>query len=114
VAADVDEFRLAGLEKAACRNIAVARVAASPIAIECVLSHCLPLRPASGLPCQTTLVVGEVVGIHIDAAILRDGRIDTTRLQPLARLGYMDYAAIDTTFEMLRPVPQEASSADHR
>lgn len=99
----VDEFEIAGLSKAPCRNIRAPRVARSPIAIECILYDTIPLKPKSGLPCTTTLVLGEVVGIHIDDAILSDGRVDTARVRPLARLGYMDYSVTDTVFEMLRP-----------
>jgi len=45
-----------------------------------------------------------VMLIHIkDEYILPDGRIDIPRIRPLARLGYYDYTAIDSTFEMLIP-----------
>lgn len=102
--AEVDEFEAAGMAKAACRNIAVPRVAASPIVLECVVNTILPLQPKSGLPCQTTMIIGEVVGIHIDEEILTDGLIDSARLRPLARLGYMDYLAAEDLFEMHRPI----------
>ena len=111
---ELDEFRATGLEKAECRNIDVPRVAASPIAIECELYQTIPLEPKSGLPCLTTIVIGEVVGVHIDDAILTDGLIDTARMKPLSRLGYMDYAATDAVFEMLRPEPEEMARADYR
>ena len=110
----VDEFELTGLEKAECRNVDVPRVAASPIAIECELYQCLPLRPKSGLPCETTMVIGEVVGIHISDDILTEGRVDTARMRPLARLGYMDYSSTEAVFEMLRPDPEDVRHADHR
>jgi flavin reductase (DIM6/NTAB) family NADH-FMN oxidoreductase RutF len=100
----LDEFAAAGLAKAACRNIAAPRVAASPIVLECVLYDLIALKPRSGLASQSTVVIGEVVGIHIDDAALTDGRVDTARIMPLARLGYMDYLKADDLFEMLRPV----------
>ena len=100
-----DEFDVAGLEKAPCRNVRVPRVAASPIALECVVNTVLPITPRSGAPSQTTMVIGEVVGIHIDDAFLTEGRVDTARIKPLARLGYMDYLKADDLFEMLRPEP---------
>lgn len=101
---DEDEFTFAELEKADCRNIAAPRVAVSPIVLECILNQCVPLTPQSGLPCTATLVIGEVVGIHIDESILNEGLVDIARLQPLSRLGYMDYAVISEAFEMHRPV----------
>lgn len=100
----LDEFAAAGLAKAACRNIAAPRVADSPIVLECVLYDLIALKPKSGLPSHSTMVIGEVVGIHIDDTALTDGRVDTARIKPLARLGYMDYLKADDLFEMLRPV----------
>ncbi len=106
-APEVDEFERAGLEKGKCNNINVARVAASPITIECILSQTIPLVPKSGLPCTTTLVIGEVVGIHIADDVLRDGLLAYDLYKPLARLGYMDYSATSEVFEMLRPTLNE-------
>jgi len=48
-------------------------------------------------------VLGQVVGIHIDDAALVDGRVDVTKLRPIARLGYRDYAVIDEVFELGGP-----------
>jgi len=112
---EVDEFERVGLAKAACRNVKAPRVAAAPAAIECILYQAIPLRPKSGLPSATTIVIGEVVGIHIDDAILTDGLVDTRRLRPVARLGYMDYSITEEIFEMLRPDFQFAGrpNADH-
>ena len=38
------------------------------------------------------VVVGEVVGVHIDDAFLTDGLFDTVKAGNVARLGYMDYS----------------------
>lgn len=59
------------------------------------------------LPCgdplsENNLVIGEVVGVHIDDAIIKDGLIDIAAFHPLARLGYLDYSAVDSVFEMAR------------
>lgn len=114
---EVDEFEMVGLAKASCRNIRAPRVAASPAAIECILYQTIPLKPKSGLPSSTTVIIGEVVGIHIDDAILTNGLVDSARMRPIARLGYMDYSVTDGVFEMLRPVLEpsgEKVDADHR
>ncbi|MEX6508455.1 flavin reductase family protein [Jiella sp. M17.18] len=108
VGADIDEFQLTGLTPAPCRNIAAPCVAESPISLECILYQTIPLVPKSGLACATTVVIGEVVGIHIADSVLTEGRVDTTRVRPLARLGYMDYSVTDRVFEMLRPDPDLA------
>ena len=99
----VDEFERAGLEKAPCRNVAVPRVAASPVALECVLNCVVPLTARDGTKARSEVMFGEVVGIHIDDAVIEDGMLDITRIRPLSRLGYMDYAIIDQVFPIARP-----------
>ncbi len=49
------------------------------------------------------MVLGEVVGIHIDAGVIVAGKVDVTRFNPLARLGYRDYAAVESVFALDRP-----------
>jgi len=49
------------------------------------------------------VVVGKVVGIHIDERVLTDGRIDVKKTMPIARCGYYEYAVVKETFEMIVP-----------
>ena len=58
------------------------------------------------------VVIGQVVGIHLDDALIRDGRIDMALAAPLSRLGYMDYAVTREVFEMFRPKAPDASDLD--
>jgi hypothetical protein len=52
------------------------------------------------------VVIGRVVGVHIkDEVITADGRINVKAIKPICRLGYMDYAVIDETFEMMLTGP---------
>jgi len=44
-----------------------------------------------------------VIGIYIDDAVIVDGHVDVTRIKPIARLGYMDYAVVDRFFSIQRP-----------
>jgi hypothetical protein len=46
---------------------------------------------------------GQVVGIHIADEVITDGIIDVHRVNPLARLGYTDYAKLGEVFTMHRP-----------
>ncbi len=49
------------------------------------------------------MVIGEVVNVHIDDAIIVDRMIDMARIRPIARLGYRgDYTVVDNIFEMAR------------
>jgi flavin reductase (DIM6/NTAB) family NADH-FMN oxidoreductase RutF len=79
-------------------------VAASPCALECRVVHAVALNDVDGTPADQYLVVGQVVGVHIAESAIRDGRVDTAGLRPIARCGYLgDYAVVDELFEMLRP-----------
>ena len=49
------------------------------------------------------MIFGEVVGIHISDDVIVDGVLDISRIHPLARLGYMDYAIVEEVFAMKRP-----------
>lgn len=99
----IDEFEVAGLTKAACQNIAAPRVKDAAVSIECHVNQIVELKPATDMTCRNHVVIGEVVGIHIDPSVLRDGRVDLELLQPLARLGYHDYCVVGGAFEMTRP-----------
>jgi flavin reductase (DIM6/NTAB) family NADH-FMN oxidoreductase RutF len=58
---------------------------------------------------RSSIVIGEVVGIHIDDRLITGGMVDITKARPVARLGYMDYCVVDEVFEMLRPASPEAA-----
>jgi flavin reductase (DIM6/NTAB) family NADH-FMN oxidoreductase RutF len=95
---DVDEFEHAGLAKAPCRVVAPPRVCAAPASLECRLWRIVELPGAANV-----LVIGEVVGVHIADSVIVDGKVDVTLYQPLARLGYRDYAAVTEVFALARP-----------
>ena len=48
-------------------------------------------------------IVLAIVGVHIADEAIVDGKVDVTRLKPIARLGYGDYAVIDEVFTLPRP-----------
>jgi flavin reductase (DIM6/NTAB) family NADH-FMN oxidoreductase RutF len=103
---ETDEFALAGLEPAPSRVVKVPRVAESPVSMECRLTQVVQLRRADGETVPTWLVLGEVVGVHIDAALLKDGIYDTAAARPILRGGGpADYFAIgpEQLFRMFRP-----------
>lgn len=103
---EVDEFTLAGLEPAPSRIVAPPRVAASPAALECRLLQVIDLVDLDGVSTGNRLAIGQVVGVHIDRAYLRDGLFDTAAAGAIARAGYRDEyfeATPETLFRMLRP-----------
>jgi len=103
---DIDEFKLAGLDKAPAREIAAPLVAQSPVSFECRLTQTLRLETAAGQQVDTWMVFGEVIGIHLSPEALVDGSYVTARGRPLLRAGGQgDYFTIDAAnrFIMLRP-----------
>jgi flavin reductase (DIM6/NTAB) family NADH-FMN oxidoreductase RutF len=97
---DTDEFERAGLQKAASQRVRPPRVAASPVHFEC--RHLQTVRiPGNGALGTVDVVFGRVIAIHIaDHALNAQGRIDITRLRPLARVGYHDYTSVESVFTM--------------
>jgi flavin reductase (DIM6/NTAB) family NADH-FMN oxidoreductase RutF len=82
------------------------RVAASPVAFECKLTQLIRLTDRHGVELDQYLVIGEAIGIHIDAAMLDDGVYQTARARPILRGGGpADYFEVtpETRFEMRRP-----------
>ncbi len=97
-----DEFALAGLAKASCIKVKPPRVAASPVSLECRHFQTLPLPDDVG-QVSDYLVIGRVVGIHIDEQFIVDGRVNTAAMKPIARLGYAEYATVEQVWKMRRP-----------
>jgi flavin reductase (DIM6/NTAB) family NADH-FMN oxidoreductase RutF len=101
---DVNEFEMAGLTAAPSRLVKPPRVADAPAALECKLLLVLPIKDLEGKPTRNTLLLGQVVGIHIDSAFLKDGLFDMVAAGTIARCGYLaDYAEVTQLFEMMRP-----------
>ena len=50
-----------------------------------------------------SIIIGEVVGIHIRDDVITGDRVDIGKIRPLARMGYLDYAVVDEVFAMKRP-----------
>jgi flavin reductase (DIM6/NTAB) family NADH-FMN oxidoreductase RutF len=107
---EVDEFAYAGLSKLPSRLVKPPRVAGSPVQFECAYVQTVRL-PGNGPMGTIDVVFGRVLAIHIDDdALTPEGRLDITRLQPLARMGYYDYTAVREVFTM-KPEGSRARAA---
>jgi flavin reductase (DIM6/NTAB) family NADH-FMN oxidoreductase RutF len=103
---DVNEFTLAGLTPAPSLKVTPPRVAESPVNMECQVTQIVPLQTASGVQTSAWMVFGEVVAVHIDCSLIRDGVYDTFAAHPILRCGgTADYAEIgpEAHFQMTRP-----------
>ena len=106
-----DEFARAGLTAIDSRLVKAPRVAESPVNFECRLSQCIQLTGADGTAVETWLVLGEVVGIHIDESLLENGIYQTAKAQPVLRAGGPSaYYTIDERhrFDLIRPDARQA------
>jgi flavin reductase (DIM6/NTAB) family NADH-FMN oxidoreductase RutF len=86
---DVSEVDVLGLTTLASRCVRPPRVERSPIQLECRLHQHLKLGER-----QTLLIIGEVIHIHVRDDLIRDGKIETRELRPLARLAGSKYATL--------------------
>ena len=77
---DTDEFAHAGLTKIPCETIPCDRVAEAPAALECRLTKTEKLLGEANF-----VTFGEVTGVHIRDEFLKNGRLDITTFEPLAR-----------------------------
>lgn len=98
----VNEMELAGLKPARSRMVRPPRVAESPAALECRHLNTMEIRDLDGRKTDHWLVLGQVVGIFIDDSVICDGKVDSERMKPIARLGYMDYAVVERVFALGR------------
>jgi flavin reductase (DIM6/NTAB) family NADH-FMN oxidoreductase RutF len=99
---DTSEAQHAGLTMAPSKRVKPPRVAAAPAALECVVVDSHPVKHRGG-DHLFHLVFGEVVGVHINDAYIADGRVDTTAMHLLTRMGYDEYAVLERSFTMPRP-----------
>ena len=96
----VNEMERAGLKPAPSILVKPPRVAACPCALECKLIQIVSIDSAHGVPADCQVVIGHVVGVHVDDRFIVDGRLDTAALKPIARCGYDQYAVVESLFAM--------------
>ena len=105
-----NDFEIAGLTPVFGRLVDAPYVGEAFVAMECVVTEIVNPRDRHGNRTKSYMVFGEVVGIHIDERIIRDGRLDMSLAQPVGRMGYMDYSEASDVFEILRPKPPNTGS----
>jgi len=103
---EVSEFDATGLEQAKSILVTPPRVAQAKVAFECKCTDIIQLKAISGEKVQTWLVLGEVIEIHIDKAMLKDGIYDTAEAGHVLRGGGpADYFTVgkEQLFKLYRP-----------
>lgn len=98
---DESEIELAGLATVPSVKVKPPRVAAAPVAMECVVRQIIPCGTG---PIAANLVVGEVVTIHVaDEVLDGKGGVDPRKLKTVARLGGAFWCHTSDLFELKRP-----------
>jgi len=103
VAYGTDECAIAGLTPVQGRMVAAPFVEGAYAALECKVTQTLRPHGLDGADPDVLMVLGQVVGIHIDEAIIRNGRLDMSLARPVGRMGYMVYGEASDVFELMRP-----------
>ena len=82
--------------------VSIPRVKLSPAHFECTLFKIIDL-PSDSKGNPNHLIIGNIIGINISDKIIKNDRIDIGELKPISRMGYDEYALINTIFSMKRP-----------
>jgi flavin reductase (DIM6/NTAB) family NADH-FMN oxidoreductase RutF len=96
----VNEFELSKVTPATSKIVRPSRVAESPVSFECKLRQILDFSP---LHTGSSLVIGEIVCIHMDDANMKDGRLDRDSLDLIGRMGGIQYTRTTERVELARP-----------
>jgi flavin reductase (DIM6/NTAB) family NADH-FMN oxidoreductase RutF len=94
-----DEFEVAGLEKIKATDVKPPILKDAKVAMEGKLYKHIEVGNGPG-----DMLLVEIVRIHIDDDILDErGRPDSSKLDPLARLGGRQYTSLTEAWEIIRP-----------
>ena len=96
----VNEYEIAKVTPQPSQVVRPPRVGESPVSFECKLHQIIDFSTA---PTSSSLVIGEIVALHIDDAQLRDGRLDRDSLDLIGRMGGAQYTRTTHRFELIRP-----------
>ncbi len=107
---DVSEFDTAGFSMLSSRYVKPARVAESPIHMECKLTQIVPI--GSG-PQSSSICIGEVLCFHTARDVLAsDGNLDVEKLDLVGRLGGDGYSTTRDRFSLRRPSGKSAPESN--
>ncbi len=101
---DVNEFTKAGFTAVPSEKVKPARVAESPVQLECIVKDIIYTGTEGG---AGNLIIAEIVKIHIAEDVLNEqGKIDQHKIDLVARLGADWYvrASGNALFEVAKPI----------
>ena len=101
-----DEFEVAGLETVPSHTVSPPRVAGTKVALECRLRQLLEMG-------EGTMVFGDVLHIHVERSVWRDGRVDPTLLRPVGRLSAPNYTTVSDVYSLELPADVKRRADDY-
>jgi len=99
----VSEFDHLGIGQAQSSLVRPPRVADALAACECKVSDVVQIKNVDSEPTGAIMIIGQVMGIHMNETAIRDGRFDVTIAGPVSRLGYLDFGYTSDLHELSRP-----------
>ena len=100
---EVNEFEFARVTAEPSVTVRPPRVKESRVHFECRVRQIVEIGSEPGGGC---VVIGEVLHIHVDDAVLTGGdKISLTALKPIGRLAGGGYVRVTDLFELERPKP---------
>ncbi len=101
-----DEFEVAGLQTVPSHAISPPRVAGAKVALECRLRQLLKMG-------EGTMVFGDVLRVHVERSVWRDGHVDPTLLRPVGRLSAPYFTTVSEVYSLDLPEGVERRAADY-
>jgi flavin reductase (DIM6/NTAB) family NADH-FMN oxidoreductase RutF len=93
-----DEFEWAGVQAAPSLRVRPPRVLGAKVALECRLRQLLEMG-------EGTMAFGDVLHVHVDRSIWRDGRVDPELLAPVGRLSGLNFTTVERVYRL--DIPEE-------
>jgi flavin reductase (DIM6/NTAB) family NADH-FMN oxidoreductase RutF len=102
-----DEFAWAQLEAAPSVSVRPPRVRRAKVALECRLRKLLEMG-------EGTMAFGDVLHVHVDRSVWRDGRVDPKLLAPVGRLSGTSYTTVSDVYRLEIPEEIRRQVEDYR
>lgn len=101
-----DEFEVAGLRTVPSRTVAPPRVAGAKVALECRLRQLLEMG-------EGTMAFGDVLHVHVERSVWREGRVDPELLRPVGRLSAPYFTTVSDVYSLELPEEVKQRTGDY-
>lgn len=99
----VSEFDMAGVSAVPSLVVRPPRVGEALAALECQVREYVAIG-------TSTMVLGDIVNVHVAADVIRDGRVDPELLLPVCRFSGNRYAEFTNLYKLPRPTADDIAA----